>query len=137
MKYMHCMKMMTYEEFGRFEAGCTKEYLVGQGGIPGTIMTVLKMMVVEGMVVERHGGRDDGDDNDDGGAGGEEGCLVRPGGMRGPNRKDAGRKRQGRAIPTNTRTQATSIQHLRIYEDCGRLCQKVNPHAFFTPARYT
>ena len=121
MKYMHCMKMMTYEEFGRFEAGCTKEYLVGQGGIPGTIMTVLKMMVVEGMVVERHGGRDDGDDNDDGGdnydgddnddgaGGGGEGCLVRPGGMRGPNRKDAGRKRQGRAIPTNTRTQATSI----------------------------
>ena len=43
------MKMMTYEEFG---AGCTKEYLVGQGGIPGTIMTVVKMMVVEGMVVE-------------------------------------------------------------------------------------
>ena len=102
------MKMMTYEEFGRFGAGCTKEYLVGQGGIPGTIMTVLKMMVVEGMVVERHGGRDDGDDNDDC-AGGEEGCLVRPGGMRGPNRKDAGRKRQGSAIPTNTRTRATSI----------------------------
>ena len=48
------MKMMTYEEFGRFEAGCTKEYLVGQGGMWGTIMT-LNMMAVEGMMVEREG----------------------------------------------------------------------------------
>ena len=51
---MHIYAMMTYEEFGSCGAGCTKEYLVGQGGMWGTIMT-LNMMAVEGMMVEREG----------------------------------------------------------------------------------
>ena len=55
---------------------------------------------------------------------------------------DAGAKPQGcRSEEAGQRHphqhQNPGYQHLRIYEECGLSCQKVHPHAFFTPSRYT